>query len=502
MKTIISRSRFGVKEKMKKNAAMKVHNVRLGLATNSSSTHSIVILDDGVKAKTDWDNSHYGWDHFTLADKKNKDMYLAHTLYASLYHIVGRDIAYSVARDWGSDGTKFDDYCAIDHQSVMALPLDWDAKGVDKKFFDDFKNFVARDDVAILGGNDNDDYGHPLLNNSSNTNHFGLPLETSNEHMVCRKDDTYDYWTIFNRQNGNKTRISFGKPEDFQVVRSEAPDLVDIKITDYCPFGCKFCYQDSTPQGKHAHMNVIKSVASALGQLKTFEVALGGGEPTLHPNFIEILEEFRSNNIVPNFTTKSTAWLDNKEQRAKILELAGAFAYSVENADQAQEILNKIEAHDIDLDRDWNNKKLVFHYVMGVGTEEDFKGVLNVAKQHGIPVTLLGYKTNGRGSAFSPKNNGKWLEHIAELKKSWSCPTIGIDTKLAQDCEQELKASGISDKLYHTEEGKFSAYIDAVNGLMGPSSYCPAEDMEMLVFNTNSWSDQNAQKVQSIFQSF
>ena len=40
--------------------------------------------------------------------------------------------------------------------------------------------------------------------------------------------------------------------------------------------------------------------------------------------------------------------------------------------------------------------------------------------------------------------------------------------------------SKIPDVLYHGTEGKFSAYIDAVAGKFGPSSYCsPAEMVSM-----------------------
>jgi len=51
---------------------MRIHNVRLGLATNSSSSHSI-ILGRGLSDVTpECGPEAYGWDNFVLASKEAK----------------------------------------------------------------------------------------------------------------------------------------------------------------------------------------------------------------------------------------------------------------------------------------------------------------------------------------------------------------------------------------------------------------------------------------------
>lgn len=458
---------------------MKIHNVRLGLATNSSSTHSIVILNNGYRANDNFDHDHFGWEDFVLANKDSKSLYLANTLYLALENAVGPDIAKTVASQW-ADAKDIDEFGGIDHQSVICLPLDWDEKAIDKAFFDDFYKFIMRDDVAILGGNDNSD-GHWMhkSNDVKNTNHFGLPLESSNKGFVCKNSG--DHWVLFNRENGTKIRISFNQPEDFVPTKAFSPELVDVKITDYCPFGCEYCYQDSTPHGEHASLEAIKNIASAFATMRVFEVALGGGEPTMHPDFVEILKTFRQHKIVPNFTTKSVHWLKDDKLREDILKYAGSFAYSVENAKEAEEIIDLCEKYEVNARGSWwASSRLVLHYVMGVGTAQDFQDVLKTAKENWIEVTLLGYKTNGRGSLFDPKNNGNWVDYVMDLHKNNECPTLGIDTKLAQDSLPALKKAGIPDSLYHVEEGKFSMYLDAVNSMIGPSSYCDKNDMKFL----------------------
>jgi len=430
----------------------------------------------------------FGWEDFTLLSRDNKNTYLASTLYQSLVNTVGEDIASAVVEKWA--GVKVDETAQhtydrlpyLDHQSVMALPMDWGEKGIHKGFFDAFRSFVLSDEVAILGGNDNSD-GHPLhaRDDVVNTDHMGLPLERGSKGFVVKEEN--GYWVLFDRGNGTKVRVSFDQPMGFNPTKAGSPELVDIKITDYCPFGCEYCYQDSTPKGKHAPMKIIGGLADSLGEMQTFEVALGGGEPTMHPDFVKILKRFRDNNIVPNFTTKSTHWMTDESLRTQILEYCGSFAYSVENGKEAQEVIDICNTNDIPT-KAWGDKGLVLHYVMGVGTEQDFKDVLKVARDNWVEVTLLGYKTNGRGHIFEPKNNGNWVEYIKKLHNDNECPHLGIDTKLAQVSRNELESAGISDVTYHTEEGKFSMYIDAVNGLIAPSSYCDVSEMQMLEFQS------------------
>lgn len=466
---------------------MKIHNVRMGLATNSSSSHSIIILPKNSKGPKLQDNyqlgEDFGWDDFTLVDKKHKNIYLASSLYNSLHNAVGPDFAMAVVQQWTGikpkKNPKYGEfYPSIDHQSQITFPLDWEEKAVPKRFFEDFKKFIERDDVAVLGGNDNSE-GHPAHSRKGvfDTNHMGLPVESSSKGFICREDN--GYWVLFNRKTGTKVRISFNQPEGFEPTKASAPELVDIKITDYCPFGCAYCYQGSTTRGEHAHLNVVKDLISILEDAKTFEVALGGGEPTMHPNFVEILKLFRDSRIVPNFTTKSTHWIKDDNLRNSILAHAGSFAFSVENGKEAEDVIKLCKAHNIG-DRWDEGPKLVLHYVMGVGTEQDFKDVLAAAAEEYIEVTLLGYKTNGRGHLVEPKNTGNWVSYVTNLHAEGKCPKLGIDTKLAQDSVSELDAAGISKKLYYTEEGKFSMYIDAVNGLVAPSSYCSPEEMHML----------------------
>lgn len=453
-----------------------IHQVRLGLATNSSSTHSLIILPGGAE-DNDADEGEFGWNFFTCGSKEAKLRYAATQLRSTMQQVASMDVATTVAEAWtgikmGDAGEYGYDAEYVDHQSLWTLPLDWEGKSVDREFFEDLKSFLLREDVVVLGGNDNDENSHPLDDGSSFR--LGVPLESSAKDLVCRKDD--GYWVLFNRASGTKIRMSFHDGVDgIEPAKAKTPELVDVKITDFCPYNCAFCYQDSTAKGQHADTDYLRNLAYALGEKRVFEVAIGGGEPTLHPRFVEILETFRRNGIVPNFTTKNLTWLNDHSLRPKILEAAGAFAFSIEKADELKKLAALRDTYEIP------NHKLNCQYVMGSSSNYDFEQILRVSAERGLRVTLLGYKTNGRGDQFKPKDYSTWTETLKKVHEEhkWRLK-IGIDTALAAEYQGQLADLGIPKWCYEIEEGKFSMYIDAVTKKTAKSSYGPSLTMRPL----------------------
>lgn len=453
----------------------KIHQIRLGLATNSSSSHSLILLPHG--AQDHGTQGNFGWDFFTSGSRESKLLYAAITLRSAMLNTSNQEISRTVAEAW--TGVKLaDDYFEnyIDHQSLWALPLSWDARGVDQEFFEDLKAFLLREDLVILGGNDNDDNKHPLDKGSS----FQLPLPRD-EHflpMVCRKTD--GYWVLFNRDTGTKIRMSFDCPEEFDPIKARTPELIDVKITDFCPYNCPMCYQDSTSAGKHADFNFLLSLARACAEMKVFEVALGGGEPTLHPKFFDILSAFRRYGVVPNFTTRNLTWLHDPVQRPKVLKTIGAFAYSVETPKDIAKIATIKAAYEIP------NEKINCQYIMGSQPKWDFEALLRTAANSHVRLTLLGYKQDGRGSAFKPHDYSGWCQTLKSLIEKGIFPRIGIDTALAAESKKDLDDLEVPTWCYEVVEGKFSMYVDAVTQKTARSSYGPGLIMRPLKV-TSTW---------------
>jgi len=479
---------------------MRIHNVRLGFATNSSSTHSMIFLK-GAKDKIVGDGNYdFGWEHFTAASRKTKEAYFAILVMDALRGMSDDHTAALVASDLlGRDVSDIGEGY-IDHQSMYGLPANWAGNALNYEFAKELRDFILQDDLVILGGSDNDDKDHPL--SKGNSFRLGIPQESDRRKLVARKDPQ-GFWTVFNRETGAKMRFTFPqkgvKPKKDKwrrlgmagmtsPTKAYAPELIDIKITDFCPRKCYFCYQGSGPTGQHASWENSYDILRALQELNVFEVAIGGGEPTAHPNFVQILQGFRSHGIVPSFSTRDLSWLKDPIRWRPILEAAGSFAYSVDESDQSiEEFAAVLNANGFRSGlRDLVPQPTVHHVMIG-GWNGNFEEFLHSAYHHSIHVVLLGYKFTGRGANQKPKDHDDWVDVVVKLNEKGECPRLSIDTTLAKTFAHKLKAAGIPDWLIETKEGSFSMYIDLVASKMGPSSFCPVNELVDLDWTNRSY---------------
>ena len=192
-----------------KDINLKIINVRLGFANNSSSSHSMIIWSNGKLPKESWDKGDYGWEDFTLTSKEAKTDYLATAIYQQLlksstdeygaWLIVKELFNFSDEKEApvGIEG-------GIDHQSTFCLPTEKDNVTLNTEFIKDFHKWLLSEKVIVLGGNDNSD-GHPL----SNGEELIFQRESANN-FIARKDDLSGSWTLFNKENGAKIRFIFG----------------------------------------------------------------------------------------------------------------------------------------------------------------------------------------------------------------------------------------------------------------------------------------------------
>ena len=446
---------------------MKIFNIRYGLACNSSSSHSILLINDNKEVKTD-EYSDFGWNYFTANDLSSKRNYLYYTVAYALDGYENKEKM--LEKFFGqSEPSGY-----IDHQSVLVIPRKFNGQ-FNEEFVEDFIQYISNTNVVIVGGNDNDDKEHKLKDKYSEIL-ANYPKEEDALDWIARKDK--NYWTVFNKKNGAKIRFSL---DPFaQVTKATSPELADIKITDYCPYACDYCYQDSTQKGKHASLDNIKFIANELMAKEVFEVALGGGETTLHPDFLEILKIFNKKGIVTNFTTRNYQ-LFKQSNIDEILTYTGSIAFSVSSKKDIEKIKTNIwDSNSKKIDRGYNQRDLLcIQYVMGSTKLEELKEIIKEASLNNYRLTLLGYKQNGRGENFIPEDYSNWLNIVLEVMKelekdNLNCD-ISIDTALAAQYKKELLEHNVDEKTFHTTEGNFSIYIDAVNNTMHPSSYTGLE---------------------------
>ena len=452
---------------------MKTHKLRFGFACNSSSVSSLILVKPNTDHKADkiWTK---------IEDKRT---FFANIMYAQE----------------GCDKDKLDfinklcetnltddnyDYCIKNYISTergawdtFFFPRDKTGK-LNEEFAKEFLAYSDKYDISWVSNEDNccDD----AYEIASSHSMLGLNLLRYFPAGIARKDK--DYWTIFSPENGYKVRLSF----DFNSVapeKSTIPELIDIKLTDYCPYECTFCYQGSTKEGRHVDTESFKEIINQLHEYGVFEIALGGGEPTLHPHFDELINYINEKNIVVNITTRNTTWI--KKYIDELFEGFSNFGYkpkikAVAISTEDTEIIDQIDTYINKVSRkerrryvsiDEIKKHIQFQYIVGIN--EKLESILLKCIFDQYRVTLLGYKTTNRGSLLKPKKE-EWMKVVQKL--GWGRSCVGIDTVLAKECEG-IMSKEFDRLLLEKHEGRFSCYIDAVNYKIGPSSFCGVEDM-------------------------
>jgi hypothetical protein len=330
---------------------MTLYNVKFGWTTSSSSNHSIVIFPpDADIVDSDVEGWEFGWQCFTAVSRESKVAYLALCLDNTLYGFqkFPADVRTLIVKDWTGLEARpginiFDNVIEgwVDHQSSFCLPQRFDRSMVHRQFYDELLEYLCQFGLAILGAGE--DSVHPLRREGKDID-LCLPQDM-NAQRVARKD--FDYWTLFNDRTGTKVRVDFRNSDHLLGLscapeRSEKPETVDIKITDFCPQNCPWCYQGSSLEGRHAETHEIESLAYALASLEVFEVALGGGDPTLHPNFARILDTFGSYHIRPNFSTRSVAWLEDPKIVSSVQKNVGGAAFSARSVEDVDLFVDAI----------------------------------------------------------------------------------------------------------------------------------------------------------------
>ena len=250
------------------------------------------------------------------------------------------------------------------------------------------------------------------------------------------------------------------------------PELADISISNYCTNECEYCYRSSNPEGKQIS---VKDYDFLLDQLtndkygSVFQVALGGGEPLLHPDFSEILKITKEKfNIIPNYTT-SGKFFDEKNIEAT-KKYCGAIAISYDpyrdlSLDDISEIGSYLKDNDI---------KANIHYVISEKTLnnaiEILKGEFDDYFKSFNAIIFLTHKPHGRANSADSIKSPKLLKSFLKLiDNPISQVRIGFDACFVPILMKETKVD--NNMIDSCECGFFSVYIDENLNVM-PCSFC------------------------------
>lgn len=285
-----------------------------------------------------------------------------------------------------------------------------------------------------------------------------LWYDHSSSHFGFKEALTYDV------QKALRERF----PRRWETVPSPSPELIDVGITDRCEMACPYCYVDSQPHAAHAPKELITNLLGSLAEAP-YQIALGGGEPTTHPDFIWILQQIHHRGTVPNYTTAGNNITD------KILEATNALCGGVAMTFHAY------KGFDWFAERYRRLKKgltcqLNVHLIADIDVAKNLRTLTRFQKEVGpINLVLLAYYPDvGRASLdrlmdrttyslslpealFYAASSGMKIAFSEGLLPYFlSRPELPINTTFASPCE-----------------GRFSCYVSP-QGAMTVSSFGPS----------------------------
>jgi radical SAM protein with 4Fe4S-binding SPASM domain len=243
--------------------------------------------------------------------------------------------------------------------------------------------------------------------------------------MPVRINDYKTYVAVFNTETGEFLRKE--KPNHPEPKFSlHGPELADIHITDYCPLHCSYCYRESDPsKSRHMSPSNFAAVLDAMSP-HVFQVAIGGGSPQHHPEFIEILRIAHDKGIPPSYTSNGLDMTDEIIEATK--RYAGAVAISMHERKTAlKEVERLLEA----------GIEPAIHVVLDRKSIDEWAHELDIAAQgEGIfggryplySCICLMHKPIGRGSWEQHPHRDQKARFVKALRAYKGKVSIGIDS--------------------------------------------------------------------------
>lgn len=254
------------------------------------------------------------------------------------------------------------------------------------------------------------------------------------------------------RPDGSKYRYT---PEG-ETPAPAFPESIDLKITNQCGEGCPMCHENAMPDGAHGNLNhpILDSLPAHT------ELAIGGGNPLLHPDLLGFLQRMKRQEVICNITVHWNQLKQNSDllrgwQRDGLIHGIGV------------SVNQRVE--DTGLLRSFPH--LVVHTIAGVADEEIYASLAD----NYLNLLILGYKDYGRGIAYHSGNEDverkiRWTgDHLVDLVDHFSSICFD-DLSVRQLRLKDRMTDEAWEQFYMGGDGEFTMYVDLVEDVFAASS--------------------------------
>lgn len=315
-----------------------------------------------------------------------------------------------------------------------------------------------------------------------------------------------------------QTPVKFGCPYDCGLCTDHEQHscVTIVEVTDRCNLECPTCYASSSPTfGRHRTLEEITKMFDILveNEGEPDVVQISGGEPTIHPQFFEILDEAKKRPIKHLMVNTNGVKIANSEEFVKRLsKYMPRFEVYLQFDSLDCENLKKIRGVDLtqirmkaleNLNKYNISTNLVVVLQKGVNTKE-IGDIIEFALQQPCVrgITFQPTQVAGRNENFDPETEKLTLTEVRqEILNQWE--VLKPDDLIPVPCNPDALVMGYALKL----DGKvypLTRYINP-NDLLDSTrntityEYDPELKKKMIkLFSTNKTCDSAKDEMQDL----
>lgn len=259
--------------------------------------------------------------------------------------------------------------------------------------------------------------------------------------------------------DGTKIR----ETDDDEFIPAFAENM-DIKISNYCDMGCKFCHEGSFINGKHGDILNQKFIDT----LHPYqEVAIGGGDATSHPNLLPFLRKLKKKKVIANMTVNQNHFEQKQDLIKQLVDEELIHGIGVSLVKPTGEFINLVQKY----------PNAVIHVINGILSPTD----VQTLSDRNLKLLILGYKHLRRGNEWyaADKENieskRKWLkENLGDIVNKFK--VVSFDNLAIEQLDvRRLMSDEEWNEFYMGDDGNFTYFIDMVEQKFAKSSTAPMD---------------------------
>lgn len=255
------------------------------------------------------------------------------------------------------------------------------------------------------------------------------------------------------------TKIRWNDKDSFNPIK---PESIDLKITNKCNMACNMCHENSTPDGEHGDILNLPFIDT---MFPYSEVAIGGGNPLMHPDLIEFLERLKERKIIASMTVNQMHFMQNIDLLKELTDNKLIYGLGIS-------YIGGRHSNCIEAIKQFPNA--VVHVINGIVHMDGLEALAN----NDLKILILGYKEFRRGKTLYDECGSQinylkaqFYDLLPKMVDDGWFKCISFDNLAIKQLEpKRLMSEEDYKSFFMGMDGEYTMYVDSVNRQFAKSS--------------------------------